>query len=445
MEKVAVIGAGSSGIAACQVLQERGIPFDCLEKGSGVGGNWRYENDNGMSAAYRSLHINTSKPVMEYRSFPMPEDYPDYPHHTLMLRYFESYVERFGFADKIRFNTEVTSVEPAEQGWDVTANGATERYAAVLVANGHHWNPKWPDFAGEFDGETVHAHDYRTPDGYEDKDVVVVGFGNSGVDIAAELGRVASNLYLSVRRGAHVIPKYLKGRPVDELGNPTTSRLPLRVQRRLYRSLLKRAQGDMEAYGLPRPDHKLLEAHPTISSDILHAIGHGRVKPKPNIERLMGDRVRFVDGSEERVDRIVYATGYRISFPFFQPDLLAVDENQIPLYRRVIHPEIDQLYFIGLLQPLGAIMPLAEAQAQWVADLLEGKAAMPSQEEMWKIIHREDERMRKRYVRSTRHTIQVDFYPYLRVVEKERKRRKGRSFSSRMASRSHELRVGNPA
>ena len=179
-DKACVIGAGSSGIASCQVLHSRGIPFDCFEKGSGVGGNWRYMNDNGMSSAYRSLFINTSRNLMAYRSYPMPEELPDYPHHTQIARYFDDYVDHFGFREAIRFRTEVQRVEPDPGGgWAVTLDdGSTHRYGAVFVANGHHWNPRRPDFPGEFDGQVVHSHDYRTPDGYEDRDVLVLGFGN---------------------------------------------------------------------------------------------------------------------------------------------------------------------------------------------------------------------------------------------------------------------------
>src|SRR5256714_3937551 len=444
--RVCVVGAGSSGIASCQVLKARGIPFDCFEKGSGVGGNWRYMNDNGMSSAYRSLFINTSRNLMAYRSYPMPEELPDYPHHTQIARYFDDYVDHFGFRDDISFRTEVVRVEPAGGGFDVTLDdGSTRRYAAVFVANGHHWDPRYPDFPGEFRGEAVHSHHYRTPDGYEDRNVLVVGFGNSATDIACETSRVSRMTYLAVRRGAHVIPKYIKGRPVDQLGSPAMSALALAVQRWSYKRLLKTVQGEMEDYGLPRPDHKLAEAHPTISAELLDRIGHGRVTPKPNVERLAGDRVRFVDGSEERIDRIVYATGYRITFPFLSPELIGGDEdNRIPLFRRVVPPGVPNLYFIGLLQPLGAIMPLAEAQSEWIADVLEGKAALPPPDEMKRVIEREDGRMRKRYVRSPRHTIQVDFYPYLRAVERERRRGR-RGLHARRASGSHELKLPTPA
>ena len=167
--KACIIGAGGSGVAAAQVLQARGIDFDCLEKGSYVGGNWQYENDNGMSSAYRSLHINTSRRVMAFKSLPMPEDYPDYPDHFQMAAYFDQVVDRYRLRERIRFNTEVLEVEPVEGSvgeWDVTVEGPegrqTNRYGAVLVANGHHWDARWPEpaFPGgeEFEGEQIHAH-----------------------------------------------------------------------------------------------------------------------------------------------------------------------------------------------------------------------------------------------------------------------------------------------
>jgi dimethylaniline monooxygenase (N-oxide forming) len=443
---VCVIGAGSSGIASCQVLNARGIPFDCYEKGSQVGGNWRFMNDNGMSSAYRSLHINTSRGLMAYATYPMPSHYPDYPNHEQIAAYFDDYVDHFGFREHIRFGTEVTHVAPAGDGWDVTLeDGTTTRYDAVLVANGHHWDARWPDppFPGEFAGRQLHAHDYKDPEGMEGRNVLVLGIGNSATDIAVETSRVSNMTFLAMRRGAHVIPKYLKGRPTDELGSELTSRLPLAVQRWVYARYLKTAQGEMDSYGLPRPDHKLLEAHPTISSDLLARIGHGRITVKPNIERLEGARVRFVDGTTEAVDVIVYCTGYKISFPFFGDDLVSAPGNRIPLYRRVVHPDLPGLYFIGLIQPLGAIMPIAELQSEWVADILEGKVDLPSRAAMHDVVRREDERMAKRYVRSPRHTIQVDFYPYMRTIRRERKRGRG-GLAGVVARRSHELRLGAP-
>ena len=430
-EKVAVIGAGSSGISSCQVLNARGIEFDCFEVGSEVGGNWRYMNDNGMSAAYKSLHINTSRRAMAYAAYPMPEDLPDYPNHFQIAEYFDNYVDHFGFRDRIRFRTEVTHVEPKDGGWAVswrdldTGEDGYGVYTSVIVANGHHWNPRWPEpaFEGqdEYEGEQIHVHSYKEPDMMRGKSVMVLGIGNSATDLAVEASRNADRTFLAMRRGAWIVPKYVGSKPTDELAPALLSRLPLAVQRFLLGRTVKKAAGVPTDYGLPEPDHKLAEAHPTVSSDLLPRLGHGDIEVKPNISRFAGGRtVEFVDGTTEEIDLIVYCTGYKITFPFFDHDLLDAPDNRIPLYRRVVHPDLEGLYFVGLVQPLGAIMPLAEAQSEWVADLLEGKTTLPTKERMHEVIRREDARMAKRYVASKRHTIQVDFLPYMRTIKRER-------------------------
>lgn len=444
-DRACVIGAGSSGIAAVQVLVARGIPVDCYEIGSRVGGNWWYGNDNGLSSAYESLHINTSRDLMTYEAYPMPRDYPDYPDHRRIQAYFESYAEHFGLYQHIRFTTKVERVLPApdgQPGYDVNLDdGTTARYRWVLVANGHHWHARWPSppFPGDFAGVQMHSHDYKTPDVLAGRRVLVLGIGNSACDIAVESARVAERTFLAMRRGAHVIPKYVFGRPTDQVGKAVAKMpLPLGVQRPMHALTLRLARGRVEGFGLPTPDHRLLEAHPTVSSDLLTALGHGDVAVKPNIARLDGEKVVFADGSVEAVDVIVYCTGYHISFPFFDEQFLATglhagpDDNRVPLYRRVVHPDHPDLFFIGLIQPLGAVMPLAELQARWVADLLDGTGALPSPEAMRREIAREDSRMRRRYVTSPRHTIQVDFWPYRRALRAERRRsrrraRRGRS------------------
>ena len=449
-EKVCIIGAGSSGLTACQVLAARGIAFDCFEKGSEIGGNWRYENDNGTSSAYRSLHINSARKLMSYEAFPMPEDYPDYPSHWQVAKYFDDYAERFGLRERIAFNTEVVSAEPVESDnhergrgldrypdqtstapWEVTVEGPdgrrTERYRAVLVANGHHWQPRWPEpaFPGaeDYEGEQLHVHHYREPDVLVGKRVLVLGIGNSAVDVAVESSRIADKTFLAMRRGAWVLPKFLGGKPIDEAAPPVASYLPIPVQRFFFNRMLKTAVGEMTDYGLPEPDHRLLEAHPTVSSELLPRIGHGDIAVKPNIERFAGARtVRFADGSEEQVDLVVYCTGYRIEFPFLDQRVFAARDNRMPLYRRVVSVESPGLYFVGFIQPLGPIMPLAEAQAGWVADLLTGEAALPPLPQMREEIAEYDRWLKKRFVASKRHTIEVDFHPYLRTIRRERQR-----------------------
>lgn len=420
-DKVCIIGAGSSGLVAAKVLKERGIPFDCFEKGSGIGGNWRYENDNGLAAAYQSLVINTSKQRMAYSDFPMPDSYPDFAHHSQVLAYFEAYSDHFGLHDHITFRTTVQEVCPAgENLWSVTLDsGETRFYRAVLVATGHHWHPRWPDFPGQFNGSVIHAHDYRLPEPYQGKRVLVVGIGNSGVDLACEMGRHAAAAFLSTRRSAHIIPKFALGKPLDHYTSSAFSRLPLRWQQIIYYYLLYLVRGDQRQYGVPLPPNPILAEHPTVSQELLHFVRAGLVKMKPNVAQLMGNKVRFVDGSEEQLDAIIYATGYKISFPFLPPQIYQVQANQMNLYLNVVSPERPGLFFIGFIQPLGAIMPLAELQAQWTAGLLHGELVLPGKDEMWREIDRTQIAIGKRYIASRRHTIEVDFFPYKERLERE--------------------------
>ncbi|MGH2878213.1 MAG: flavin-containing monooxygenase, partial [Solirubrobacteraceae bacterium] len=343
LPRACIIGAGSSGIAAAKALLDRGVPFDCFECSDQVGGNWVFGNRNGMSAAYRDLFINVSRERMAYADFPMPESYPDFPHHTHIKEYFDNYVDHFGLREHITFETGVEHATRREDGvWEVRiehgGDGGTEtrEYDALLVANGHHWDARWPEpaFQGAdtFAGTQLHAHSYVDNSIFAGKDVVVLGMGNSAMDIAVESSYVAANTYLSARKGAWIIPKYVFGKPLDQL--PNDPRVPFAIRQRVIHQTIKTLTGPPERYGLPKPDHKFGEAHPTVSGRILDRISHGTITPKPNIERLEGERVRFIDGSDVHAEVIVYCTGYKISFPFFHEGFLAAPENHIELFRR---------------------------------------------------------------------------------------------------------------
>jgi cation diffusion facilitator CzcD-associated flavoprotein CzcO len=419
-----VIGAGCSGLTATKALVEAGIAVDCFERTDRIGGLWAYRDGDGKTAAYRSLHINTSRNRMAFSDFPMPESYPDFPSHRQIAEYFAAYADRFDIGAHVRLETEVRRATRGPDGaWQIElADGEVRRYGALIVANGHHWNPQWPDppFPGTFDGTVMHSHSFIDAAPFAGKRVLVLGMGNSAMDIAVEASYQAERVLLAARRGAHIVPKYIFGKPLDTLA--TSARVPFAIRVALLRGMLRLVQGPVERYGLPRPDHRLGEAHPTVSADILNRVAHGAVIARPNIAELCGDSVKFTDGTVERVDAIIYCTGYKVTFPFFDEAFLAAADNDLPLFRRVFRPGVPNLAFIGLVQPLGAIMPLAEAQARWVADLLAGRYALPSDEDMRADIDREREAMFARYVKSRRHTMQVDFDDYLLALAKERRR-----------------------
>lgn len=425
LPRACVIGAGSSGIAAAKALYLAGVPYDCFEKGARIGGNWLYNNPNGQSACYETLEVNTSGPRMAFSDFPMPANYPPYAHHDQVQRYFESYVDHFGFRHAITFDTTVEQVSHDDGGgWQVRTSGPqgthTRRYDAVLVANGHHWDARWPDpaYPGHFDGEQIHAHDYRNGDQLDGHDVLVVGAGNSAMDIAVESSYRARSTTLSIRRGQWVFRKMLFGRPSDQITLPAWTPWWANKARLRLGALLS---GGLSKYGLPTPAHKPGQSHPVQSDQIRVRLAAGAVRVRPGIERLDGDRVVFVDGTSAPADLIVWATGYRVSFPFLAPELVNAPGNNLPLWKRTVHPDLPGLYFIGLVQPVGAVMPLAEAQSTWVAELLTGQYLSPPDEVVRRQLLVDHDRNRRRFYASSRHTMQVDFDHYLWDLSRERK------------------------
>jgi cation diffusion facilitator CzcD-associated flavoprotein CzcO len=418
LPSVGIIGAGVSGLTACKALADFGIPHTCFEASDEVGGNWYFQNPNGVSSAYRSLHIDISKPSISFRDFPMPERYPDYPHHTHIFEWLRDYADAFALRERIRFNTRVVRAERGPAGgWLITLHdGTREAFDALLVCNGHHWDPRFPDFPGAFDGPQIHSHDYIDPSDPLDlkgRRVLVVGIGNSAVDIVSELARktVSDTVFLSTRSGAYVIPKYIFGKPADQVVK-TNPRIPVGLQRRLGSVLPRVFSGRMEDFGLPTPNHRFLDAHPTVSSELLGRLGAGDAVAKGDVAELLGDRVRFADDSVEAVDAIIYATGYNVSFPFFDPEFLAAPENRLPLYKRMLKPGIDDLAFIGLGQPIPTIFPFSELQSKLAARWLSGDWAPPAPVEMEQEIVRDEAFHTGHFTDKPRHTMQLEWYGF---------------------------------
>jgi len=415
---VCIIGAGVSGLTACKALDDFGVAHTCFEASDEVGGNWYFQNPNGVSSAYRSLHIDISKPSISFRDFPMSERYPDYPHHTHIFRYLCDYADAFSLRESIRFNARVQRVQRGEAGgWRIVlADGEEQCCDALLVCNGHHWSPRYPSFPGTFDGPQIHSHEYidpSTPLDLYGKRVLVVGIGNSAVDIVSELARktVSETVFLSTRSGAYVVPKYLFGKPVDQVIRPNPL-IPAGLQRSIGRVLQRVINGRMEDFGLPTPNHRFLDAHPTVSSELLGRLGAGDAVAKGDVQELQGDRVRFADGSVEQIDAIIHATGYNISFPFLDPALVSAPENVLALYKRMFKPGIDNLAFIGLGQAIPTIFPFAELQSKLAARWLSGDWAPPAQAQMEVEIPRDEAFHRGHFVDKPRHTMQVDWYAF---------------------------------
>jgi cation diffusion facilitator CzcD-associated flavoprotein CzcO len=444
--RIAIIGAGTSGVICLKTLHQQGLDVQAFEAGSYIGGLWRFGNDNGMSSIYRSLHINTSKRVMEVSDYPMPDHMAEFPSHTEISAYFESYVDHFKVRELIRFNTTVLNASKAlGSGWLLRLRGPdgqerSEHFAQLVVANGHHWDPRMVDFPGHFDGPQFHAHHYvdlQHPVDLAGKRVVVIGAGNSAMDVACELGQALrantgtqagpARVVLSQRSGVWIAPKVLGNMPQDRSLRHPMKRpgfwevarrrfVPRGVRTAVYNllaeHLVRSIAGDPQRVGLKAPKERFSQRHGTVSQEIHARLIHGDIVPKGNITELLGDRVRFEDGSIEPADVLIHCSGYRITFPFFAPELLSAPNNEIALWQRMIDPRHADLYFIGLVQPKCSMMPIAELQSNFLAALLSGSYQLPSAAEMQAQGRAVHEGVKSGFTKSESHTIQIDCGEY---------------------------------
>ncbi|WP_329102590.1 NAD(P)-binding domain-containing protein [Micromonospora sp. NBC_01699] len=382
---VCVVGAGASGLAAIKNLKEYGFGVDCYERETSVGGAWNWRHDR--SPVYASTHLISSKPFTQFPDFPMPDSWPDYPHHSQVLGYLERYADHFDLREDVWFGTEVIRVEPAAGNrWDVTTRSTggygaerTSRYAAVVVANGHNWAPKIPAYDGldEFRGQVIHASAYKDTTQLRGKRVLVIGAGNTGCDIAVEAAQQATKCWHSTRRGYWYAPKYVLGRPTDQV-NAGLAKLPLRLRQWFSARTLRLTVGDLTRFGLRAPDHKIYETHPIANSQLVYYVGHGGITPVPDVARFRGHTVELSDGQQIEPDLVVLATGYLPRFEFLDPKLLGDDTSGRPtLYLNAFPRRHPTLAVAGLLQSDSGIFPLVHWQTVAIARRLRVQETEP--------------------------------------------------------------------
>lgn len=415
--RVCVLGAGPSGLAMGRALHEAGVhDFVLYERQGEVGGNWTEGEACGHSSVYEGVRSISSRRCMAFAGFAFPKGTPDYPtRHDLQL-YLKSFARTFGLEAHLRLGVEVASVEKGETGWHVTlASGETERFDAVCVCNGHHSVPLLPEIKGHFAGRLLHSHDFRTSFGMEGARVLVVGGGNSAADLAVDLARRCGQVTMSLRRGYHVVPRHVFGMPSDEL-HARLHWLPNAWLSRLSPLLFRLSGGPMPR-ALPKPDHRLFETHPLIHAELPKQVASGAIRIRGPVAHAAGNTITFADGSADDFDLLLACTGYRIAFPF-----LKMKASELPpakmLRLGVFHPEYEDLFFLGLIQPNGSIWPLADLQARLVAKALVAETPPES------VAVREGrtERYRGTYVASPRHALEVDFFRYRRALRRELER-----------------------
>ncbi|KAH9373202.1 hypothetical protein HPB48_004947 [Haemaphysalis longicornis] len=405
-------------------MLDYGFDVVLYERSATIGGLWAYHDEDvdGQASVMRTTIINTSKEMSAFSDFPPPKDLPNYMHNSKMVSYFRSYADHFGVTPLVRTKHDVVQVTPAadyeETGrWevlvrDLEANSERrEKFDAVCVCVGHHVYPNVPTFKGQenFRGRIFHTHSLKNADKFRDRRVAVVGIGNSGVDAVVDASYVASELSMLVRtqgcvweRGCWPSSTRRRRRHVmsgrDELNHG--------------RGVKARKISPSAVYEGRSP----FSQHPTVNDALPNLILSGKVRVKKDIVHFTQDGVLFEgDDKVTPLDDVILATGYQIKFPFLPKDVVSVVDNHVQLYKYVFPPQLRHptLAVIGLIQPVGAIFPISEMQSRWMGELLCKRRSLPSAEAMYENIRRKQEAMRRRYVGSPRHTIQVDWINYM--------------------------------
>ena len=383
-QHIAIIGAGAGGLCAAKYLTAKGIEVTIFEAGSRVGGLWVYNNDSGMSPAYKSLHINSEAKVSSFIDFPFPDDAPLYPDHTEMSRYFERYAGHFDLTRRVKFDSRVAAVEPIDGAFEVTLeSGETRKFDGVIIASGHQSVPRHPPQIEGFKGNYVHAHAYRVPTPYADQRVLVIGPGNSGVDIAADICTVTAHTVLSARSPVLIMPRMMFGVPNSrtllKLERPF---LPWKIRVWIRTALTRMFHGRMEQWGFRTPKTR---THPISHPTLISQIAWGRITVKPGIAGIAGKTISFTDESSATFDAVIAATGYNTAIPFLADEISPVESEttHVELYNRVAHPRVDGLYFIGFFDATGGSnIRMMDDQAEYIAALVTRAVKRPPESEM---------------------------------------------------------------
>ena len=364
--RVAVIGAGASGLVTARWLLAAGSDPVVFERSPGIGGLWRPED----GLAYPSLRTNTSKQKTAFSELPFDAALPDFPDRAAVLEYLERYVDRFGLGECIRRGTAVGAITPLEDGWAVDG----EPFDRVVVCTGLFGRPLLPDLpgVGQFGGTVVHTAGYRGAEPYRGRDVVIVGGGSSAADVARELVGVARTVQLALRGPVTFTPRMYRGRPFDHRANRLVRLLPAAIRTWLRRRAIA---DEYRRQGAAPPSFGL---RTTPGADILGLIAAGRITLRPAIVGLGPRTARFSDGSSSPADAIICGTGYAAELPFLPAGLPARIGPALGLYRLVFPPDVDRIAFVGFARVNGPVFPVAEMQARWVAAVFAGEARLPA-------------------------------------------------------------------
>ncbi|XP_054977537.1 dimethylaniline monooxygenase [N-oxide-forming] 2 isoform X2 [Sorex araneus] len=434
-KKVAVIGAGVSGLASLKCCVDEGLSPTCFEQTEDIGGLWRFKEkvEEGRASIYQSVITNTSKEMSCFSDFPMPEDFPNFLHNSKLLEYFRIFAQKFDLLKYIQFQTTVLSVRrrpdfSSSGQWEVVTvcKGQEQKavFDAVMVCSGHHIVPHLPleAFPGieKFKGQYLHSRQYKGPEGFEGKRILVVGIGNSASDISVELSKKAAQVFISTRHGSWVMSRISEdGYPWDWVYHTRFSdKLRGTLPRAVLKWMMERQVNrwfSHENYGL-EPYNKYLLKEPILNDDLPSRLLYGAVKVKSRVKEVTETSALFEDGTEEAgIDVIVFATGYTFSFPFLEESLVKVENKMVSLYKYIFPPQLEKptLACIGLIQPLGSIFPTVELQARWVTRVFKGVTKLPPSNVMMEEVRVKKQNKPTGFGFAYSNVLQTDYIPYI--------------------------------
>ena len=425
--KVCIVGAGPSGLSLAWQLKRAGIPFDIYERNTDVGGLWDINNPD--SPMYESAHFISSKTMSGFSNAPMPDEFADYPSHKDVLHYIRAFTKTKDLYEHIQFGATVNNAEQINNTWQVTVNDQNPmEYDVLVCANGVNWYPSIPTLPGQdsFNGQIIHAQQYKNAELFRGKNVLVVGAGNSGCDIACDAAQFADKAFISMRRGYHFVPKHILGTPSDVFDSKGPE-LPMWIKQIIFPGLLKLLEGSPDKVGLTKPDHKIFESHPILNSQLWHYLRHGDIKVQTDIERLDGNNVIFKDGTTQQVDLIVLATGYRSLIPYLKSDYIQYEGDRPQTYLNLFSRDNPNLITLGFMETNSGAYSLFDYMAHVVTEYLQDRTRNPANAEKFEQMIKSDDPDLSggvNYVKSNRHANYINkgaYSKYLRKIDKKMK------------------------
>ncbi|XP_032498193.1 dimethylaniline monooxygenase [N-oxide-forming] 3 isoform X1 [Phocoena sinus] len=433
VKKVAIIGAGISGLASIRSCLEEGLEPTCFEKGEDIGGLWKFSDhaEEGRASIYRSVFTNSSKEMTCFPDFPFPDDFPNFMHNSKLQEYITAFAKEKNLLRYIQLKTLVSSVNKRPDfsvtgQWDVITekDGKKESavFDAVMICSGHHVYPNLPkeSFQGLqlFKGKCFHSWDYKEPGIFKGKRVLVIGLGNSGCDIASELSHTAEQVIVSSRSGSWVMSRvWHGGYPWDMMfitrfETFLNNNLPTVISDWWYVKQMN-ARFKHENYGL-MPLNGTLRKEPVFNDELPARILCGTVTVKPNVKEFTETSAIFEDGTVfEAIDCVIFATGYSYAYPFLDDSIIKSRDNEVTLFKGIFPPSLEKptMAVIGLVQSLGAVIPTTDLQSRWAVRVIKGTCTLPSVKDMMNDIDEKMGEKLKWFGKSN--TIQTDYIVYM--------------------------------